>query len=103
MTDRRRIKSRHLICVGATIGFLLSPPMSLIAQGSDFADWTKPPVVMSLIGVLLSVGAAWQMVSEDRRRIARLEAETIKRETFNEIVKRIDASLSTLVEEIHRR
>jgi Mg2+/citrate symporter len=103
MKDRRRVKHRHLLCAGITIGFLLSSPLSLIAQGSDFADWTKPPVVMSLIGIVLSVGAAWQMVSEDRRRIARLEAETIRRDTFDEIVKRIDASLATLVEEIHRR
>ena len=103
MTDPGKLKYRHLLVVGVTLGFLGSFPLSLFAQGAAIDDWTKPPVVMSIMGIVLSVGAAWQMVSEDRRRIDRLEAETIRRDTFDEIIKRIDASLATLVERIGNR
>lgn len=84
--------------MGLMAGFFLSVPASVIAQGANMSAWTQPQVVMSLVGVFLSIGAAWQMVSEDRRRIAALEANMVGREAFTETMKRIDGHLNQLTE-----
>lgn len=91
-------KSYRLIVVGIFIGVSLANPMSVLSSDAGFEAWTQPPVVMSIIGMLVSVGVAMQMVNEDRRRIALLEVEAVRKETFVEVLKRIDRSLDLLME-----
>ena len=78
--DRRSRSAWTYVSVGIAIGVCLASPMAVSAQG--FQEWTKPPVLMSIIGLIVSVGMAWQMVQEDRRRIALLETDTVKKENL---------------------
>lgn len=89
---------RCALAIGAMLGFFLAAPVSLLAQGSPMEAWMQPPVVMSLIGIVISLGGARQMVIDDRRRIALLESQAISREVFQETMKRIDGSLDRLTQ-----
>lgn len=96
--DRRQAKPRSFIAVGMMIGLFLANPISVISQGSNMTvqEWTAPPVLLSLLGIVLSVGMAWQMLQEYRRRLAMLEQTAVRREIFDETMKRIDGSLDKL-------
>ncbi len=97
MKDRRQVKPKSFVLVGFMLGMCAANPISLLAQAQvGLSAWMQPPVVMSLVGVILSVGMAWQMVTDDRRRLTNLEANTVLRETFVETMKRIDGSLEEL-------
>lgn len=86
--DRSSRSAWTYVSVGIAIGVCLASPMAVSAQG--FQEWTKPPVLMSMVGLIVSVGMAWQMVQEDRRRIALLETDSVKKENLVEVLKRVD-------------
>jgi len=88
LRDRSSRSAWTYVSVGIAIGVCLASPMAVSAQG--FQEWTKPPVLMSMVGLIVSVGMAWQMVQEDRRRIALLETDSVKKENLAEVLKRVD-------------
>lgn len=99
MNDRRRSNVRLVFAAGLMCGWFLSVPAALIAQGSTWSAWTAPSVVFSVAGVMLSVGATWNMVQDDRRRIQTLENTSVAKETFRDVVERVEAAVDSMVSE----
>ena len=103
--DRRRNRVTRMFFIGVVTGFCLSTPVSVWAQGATVEAWLQPSVVLSILAVVLSVGGAWQMVADDRRRIALLEASSVRQDVFTAVlgglngkVDRIDAVMTRLSE-----
>lgn len=105
LKDRRQVKPRSFVLSGFILGVCAANPISLLAQAQfDVSAWVQPPVVMSIIGVLVSISVTRQMVMDDRRRLTQIEANAVQRETFQETMRRIDESLGALTRDAeHRR
>mgnify|MGYP006893367196 CR=1 FL=1 len=102
MKNCRRFKARHWFSLGATFGVCLISPFSLIAQGASPLEsaWVSPQVVYSLVGILLAIGAASQMVKDDRRRITILEIEAVRQKVLDQTMLRIESEILSLKEMI---
>jgi len=101
--DRRRFRPIRLWAIGVVTGFLCNAPVVLAYEAAPLNAWLQPNAVMALAAIVLSVGSAWQMVAEDRRRIAALEDKTVHVEVFKATMQRIDTSLEQITRRMDTR
>ena len=101
------INPRKIFFCGVIAGITGGYNVSLLAFSEiPVQAWLTPGPVLSVLTMIFSVGMAWQLVAEDRRRIATLEADSVRKEVFgatilglSQLVQSMDKKLDRLIGE----
>ena len=59
-------------------------------RAPDGAAWTDPNVVLSIIGIVVSMGMAYQMLQDVKARMLVLEQQAASKETVAAVTARLD-------------
>lgn len=78
LQERRRVRPRWLVEWGIFIGFCLANAVTVAAQGHS--DWMSPSAVGWLVGVIFGVGIAYNLLTDSRERIKKLEETSVSKE-----------------------
>lgn len=84
------------ICAGASLGYLVN----LSAQGLS-AEWLSPSTIMAVGTMVFACGQMWSARMEDRRRITKLEDQSVTKSAFDDLkdtVGHMDSKLDRLIE-----
>jgi hypothetical protein len=80
-------RPRALTQAWLAIAFFLG---SVSTAKADGAPWTDPNVVLSIIGIVVSAGMAYQMLQDVKARMLVLEQQAASKETVAAVTARLD-------------
>lgn len=98
--ERRRHRPLWYASQGAAVGFSFGYVGNVAAQGLS-AEWLSPSTMMAVGTMIFACGQLWGARTDDRRRIAKLEENSVTKETFStlaESCERMEVKLDRLIE-----
>ena len=99
LIERRRIRPMWVYQIGVATGLFLGSVGTALAQGEK---WTEPSTVFSLGGLLVSVGVAYNLLQDSRKRIDKLEEHSATKESVNDMKSQMTDRFDRIEDKLDR-